>query len=203
MIPNGVDAKAFGKAASKKLARDKLGLDQDAFVVGHVGRFDPAKNHGTILNVFRRVASRIENARFVFCGLGTDSSGFRSLVKESGLDNRTLCLGTHDDVPSVLASFDLFYFPSVTEGQPNALIEAMIAGLPVITSDIPPIREAVPEEMHARLIDPMDAEAAEQVILALHDDMELREAYKCREWAIDRYDAEKNFKLFADVLLAR
>ena len=203
VIPNGVDAKAFVEAASKKNSREMLGLAQDAFIVGHVGRFDPAKNHGTMLKVFRSLASRIENARFVFCGLGTDSSGFRDVVRETGMEERVLCLGTHDDIPSVLTSFDLFYFPSVTEGQPNALIEAMISGLPVITSDIPPIREAVPEDMHALLVDPMDAEAAEKVILALHDDGELRNSYRCQEWAIDRYDAAENFKLFADVLLAK
>ena len=98
---------------------------------------------------------------------------------------------------------DLFYFPSVTEGQPNALIEAMLTGLPVITSNIEPIKETMPEYAHSTLLEPLNISAAVDLILLLIKDKNKRKEFIHKDWAENEYDIEKNFKLFSDVIDAR
>ena len=79
----------------------------------------------------------------------------------------------HEQVPAWLRAADLFVMPTLAEGSPNAVLEAMACGLPVVSSDIPALREAVPPEA-GRLVDPLDVRALGAAIGALVDDVELR-----------------------------
>src|SRR5690606_5688385 len=72
IIPNGVDSKLFDISISKEEARKKLNLPNDVFIVGHVGRYDPAKNHETIFKVACELKKWNKDVRFLFCGKDTD-----------------------------------------------------------------------------------------------------------------------------------
>ena len=98
---------------------------------------------------------------------------------------------------------DLFYFPSVTEGQPNALIEAMLTGLPVIASNIEPIRETIPESAHDTLLDPLNVHDAVDLISSLKVDVNKRQEFIHKDWAENQYDLQRNLNLFNDVIDAR
>src|SRR5690554_6534507 len=136
VIKNGVDVNEFDIKLSKEEARKIIGVSKNTFIIGHVGRYDPAKNHETIFKVIKSLESSCDNLKFVFCGRGTDSEAFQAEVKKHQIENKIITLGMRRDLPIVYKTFDLFYFPSITEGQPNALIEAMVSGLPVVTSNI-------------------------------------------------------------------
>src|SRR5690606_15090444 len=81
-------------------------------------------------------------------------------------DKSIFLLENRKDIPKVLNAFDLYYFPSITEGQPNALIEAWIKGIPFLASNIKPIKDIVPEELYSYLSNPLDAE--KQIIIINH-----------------------------------
>lgn len=164
LISNGIDPSVFQIQESPKQARRCLGFPENAFIIGHVGRYDISKNHATIFQVAQQINKLHKNVLFVFCGKGTDSKEFLTKVKESSIQDITFCIGLHDNIPRVLKTFDIFYFPSITEGQPNALIEAIMAGLPVLASDIPPIKEVLPESAHAKLLPPTDYNKAVLVL---------------------------------------
>ena len=202
VIPNGVDAGPFlAHRETSQEARKVLGIPGEGYVVGHVARYDPAKNHETIFRVARELIRQEPTATFVFCGKGTDSSAFRERLEHYGIADHCIALGLQPNLPRVYRSFDVFYFPSVTEGQPNALIEAMLAGIPVVASDITPIRDMVPPELEGALIPPCDVGLAVARIAGLiegqRQDVELT-----RRWAMCRFDPATNFGMFLEELKA-
>ncbi|WP_242919245.1 glycosyltransferase [Pontibacter liquoris] len=200
VIYNGVDQSQFNISIERSVDRLKFGIPVDAFVIGHTGRFDAVKNHISILEVARFLCAKHADIYFVFCGRGTDSKAMVDLVNEMGLLHRVKLLGYREDVNRVLKAFDVFYFPSLTEGQPNSLIEAMISGVPFIASNIEPIRETVPDYLLSQLIEPKDTEAATKKILELYHNRSSLPELKASEWAKRNFDHDTRFKEFLDNL---
>lgn len=196
VIPNGVNAEEFQTPLSKPEARKKMNIAEDVFLVGHVGRYDPAKNHKTIFKVAAELVKTEPNVRFLFCGKNTDSPSFKKRLKAHGIENICFAIGLSGEVPTVLKSMDLFYFPSLTEGQPNAMIEAMVAGVPVLTSNIPPVLEALPAKAKEHTVEPENVEDAVSKITSLIADADLQNQCCYGEWAVKQFDLEKNFELF-------
>jgi len=200
IIKNGVSATDFNIDVSKITAREKLNLPQNKFIIGHVGRFDPAKNHETIFKVIQILKEHDKKFRFVFCGKGTDSDGFLSQLEKYNIQDMVITLGLINDVPILYKALDLFYFPSITEGQPNALIEAMISGLPVVTSNIEPILDSLPDEAKPLTISPTDVLKASEILsLFLNNTIETKK-YVHQNWAIKSFDVETNFNEFKKLL---
>lgn len=194
VIYNGVNIKDYIFDESKENIRYDLGIPQDAFVIGHSGRLDKAKNHDTILKVFQEVNKEKPNAFLLLCGKDTEQ--LKPELMDMGLNANTLILGYREDVPRILKSMDCFLFPSITEGQPNALIEAMVAGIPIVASDIPSIRECVPKDFLQNLMDPFDVHGLKNKIIKSSSyiyEKTIQEIY-------DRYEAQINFEKFKKVL---
>lgn len=200
VIPNGIDASVFNLQKDMHLLRNPAGFPKSCFIVGHSGRYDPAKNHETWFKVAEKLSRKYSNIRFVFCGKGTDSEVFLSKLKEYGIADLTDALGLVEDVPAVLSRMDLFYFPSVTEGQPNALLEAILSGLPVVTSGISPIKEMMPEALQHLLLDPSDVDSAVERIETYYKQGADYDVAALTVWAREQFDFDKNFKKFHDEL---
>jgi len=200
VIHNGVDPQRFSPRPSiRKEVLDAHGLPESALVVGHIGRFDPAKDHETLLRTVRTARDSGQNAWLLCAGTGTDTMEFRNRVNAQGIADYTRCLGARAEVDRLYQAMDVFLFPSVTEGQPNALIEAMLSGVRILASDIPPIREAMPEFLHGHLFSPGDAEEATRLLIENVDSGPDKTA-RAREWAIDRYDPKRNFNAVLEIM---
>lgn len=196
VIRNGANLHAFrehGKDA--RLLRREFGIPEMAFVVGHTGRCNYAKNHDTIIEVAIRLCRKCPDVFFLLIGLDVDKI-YAKRVAQEALTERIIMPGYRQDVPRLLSLMDLFYFPSVTEGQPNSLIEAEIAGLPIVASNIAPIREAVPESFAKKLVPPRDADLAADLIEKLYRDEDLRNSYVCQTWAMQNFDGNLRFEEF-------
>ncbi|NDI97578.1 glycosyltransferase [Flavobacterium sp. LaA7.5] len=200
VISNGVNISAYNLDIPKEEAKVGFGLDKNKYTVGHVGRYDPAKNHATIFKVVQILKQRGADIHFVLCGKDTDSDEVRLELENYGITDYVTTLGLQENVPLVLKSFDLFYFPSVTEGQPNALIEAMFSKLPVLTSNIPPILEALPLEAHQLTLTATDEKIAAEKIMEFANNTINEQDYIYNTWAKNKFDYEKNFNLFNDIL---
>jgi len=194
VIYNGVNIEDYNISESKESIRNDLGIPQQAFVIGHVGRLDKAKNHETILKVFKELQEHELNSFLVLCGRDTDKLLPR--IKELGISKKTIILGYRKDIPRVLKSLDCFFFPSLTEGQPNALIEAMVSGVPIVASNIPAIQECVPKSYAARLQDPLDPAGLKTEIM--HVVHQKTESISRKE--AQRFDDKTNFETFKKVL---
>lgn len=194
VIPNGVDATRFRpRPELKSKLRAKLGIPEDAQVIGHVGRFDPAKDHDTLLAVAAQLRGSHQKLRLLLVGSGTDSPDFCSRLDKAGLRDIALPLGSRADVHNLYQAMDVFLFPSVTEGQPNALIEAMLSGVQIVASDIPGIRETLPSSLAETLFPPRDVAAAhKRVEAALSDPVS---ASASIDWVRERYDLSRNLDM--------
>lgn len=199
VIYNGIDISLFPQC-SQTFLKKEFGFKSTDFIIGHTGRCNEAKNHDTIMAVAEVLCKRYENIHFVLLGKGV-AEKYGEFIHSKDLDKQVHCLGYRDDVLRVLPLFDVFYFPSVTEGQPNALIEAMLSGLPIVASDIPPIKETVPEYLHPFLLPPCEVELAVRTLENLYQRSIDNGVYKCREWAQKRFDASKLFAEFQQELL--
>src|SRR5690554_106035 len=197
VIYNGIDSKKF--LLSKDNLRNELNIPDNAFVVGHIGRYNDQKNHKTAIEVAIQLCKSDESIYFIFVGRGVDVA-LSQKVKENNLKSQILAFGNRSDIPEVLNTLDCFYFPSTLEGNPNALIEAMITGLPFVASDIEPIKEAVPEELHSLLVPPIDVQVSIKRILQIKNDNELKMTMNCKIWALKRFNAETQFGKFFEKL---
>ena len=193
VIPNGIPDEYFiADHNARQRKREELGIPAEAFVVGHTGRYNYAKNHETIIKVARMSCGKYDDIYFVLAGKGTDTE-LRQAVDEAGLAGRVLLLGYRRDVKDLLPAFDLYYFPSVTESQPNALQEAMARGVPVLASDIAPIKECVPPDFKQKLVSPTDVGAASQRIEQLYLNRNMLKEYVLTDWARKMYGEEERF----------
>ena len=199
VIYNGIDVSSFPQTSQMSLKKE-FGFKDTDFIIGHTGRCNEAKNHDTIMAVAEVLCKRYENIHFVLIGKGVIEK-YGEFICSKGLNRQIHCLGYRNDVLRVLPLFDVFYFPSITEGQPNALIEAMLSGIPIVASDIPPIKETVPECLHPLLLPSCDVERAVGILESLYQGTVDVSAYKCREWALEKFDANKLFAEFQQELL--
>jgi glycosyltransferase involved in cell wall biosynthesis len=194
VIYNGVNIAEYTIKESKASIRAELGIPKNAFVIGHAGRLDKAKNHETILKVFQHLQQEEFKSFLVLCGRDTEK--LVPKVEALGIQENTLVLGYRKDVPRVLKSLDCFLFPSLTEGQPNALIEALVSGIPIVASNIPSIRECVPGTFVKNLKNPFDIEGLKNAVINV-----------CQEASNDalaeiknKFDDKINFEIFKAIL---
>lgn len=132
----GIDLTQFSQAQRASEVRGELGIPVSAFVVGHVGRFDPQKNHAFLIRVFARLAERNQNAWLLLIGDGPLRDRVKQDTRRFGTESRVVYAGVRPDVPRLLlGAIDIFLFPSLFEGLPVAVLEAQAAGVPTVLSD--------------------------------------------------------------------
>lgn len=136
VINNGIDISRFRNVKeSRESIRLSLGIPEKAFVIGHVGRFSEVKNHNLIVEIFRKVKEKQENAFLLLVGDGELKAEIERKIKEAGLDSSSLILSNRTDIPRILKAMDIFLFPSIFEGLGIALVEAQAAGLRCVVSN--------------------------------------------------------------------
>ena len=148
VLNNAIDAERYIFNPQKRNeVRDSLGIAPDELLVGHVGRFSPAKNHDFLINVFDAVQKKKES-KLLLVGKGEMQEEIEDKVKKLGLENKVIFAGLRSDVPDLLQAMDVFIFPSIYEGLPLSIIEAQAAGLPCLISDRVPIECRKTELVH-------------------------------------------------------
>jgi glycosyltransferase involved in cell wall biosynthesis len=197
VLPNGIESAEFENGKDMKL-RAELGIPSNAFVLLHAGRNDPNKNHKTVIDVAIKMIDKYPHFFAILCGYNTEY--LINIVDSRYRDNRILFLGYRDDIASLMGISNVFYFPSVSEGQPNALIEAMISGLPFIGPLLPEIKEFLPERFWDNLIDSYDTEGAIYKIECIMKDEGKVDEIKA--WAIGFFDSNKRFGEFKELILS-
>lgn len=199
VIYNDISSDFFSICKSKENVREQLDLPVHSFVIGHTGRYNWAKNHDTMIKVAIELCTRYSDIYFVFIGKDTELY-LKKCIEEAGLLEQIRLLGLRKDVATLLKAFDVFYFPSITEGQPNALLEAMVSGLPIVASNILPIKECVPKRICRFLLPPTDVNIAVNRLESYYLDCSLMDDFKCKDWAIKNYASGKWFERFKKIL---
>ena len=143
VIPNGHDIDAYNLPFDRLKFRIDHGLPVDARIVISVGRLIASKRHADLIEAFSEIVSKQDNLRLVLVGEGDMRETLASLSKRLQIEEKVHFFGLRSDVVNCLRAADIFAFPTESEGLPNALIEASLAGLPIVASDIQPNYEVV------------------------------------------------------------
>lgn len=135
VIYNGIDISKYEfNEEKRKQIRYELGL-KDEFVIGHVGRFEPVKNHKFLLEVMKSILEINSNTVLLLVGNGRTFEKTKDYAKELGIQSNVRFLGIRNDADMLYQAMDLMILPSLYEGFPITAIEAEASGLPCILSD--------------------------------------------------------------------
>lgn len=195
VIPNGFDTDRFRPDEGARLAvRRELDLPPESLMVGHVARFDPMKDHRTLIRAAARVMEANPQAVFVLVGRGVDYDNLdlAAWIGEAGLDaERLRLLGERDDVARLMAAMDVHVSSSLGESFPNVVGEAMACGaVPVVTDVGDSARLAGDEDA---VVPPADETALATALadrLGLGRDSLARLGQAARQRIVDRYSLD-------------
>jgi glycosyltransferase involved in cell wall biosynthesis len=165
-IFSGIDLKPYDEARAQRAAtRDTLGIGPDQFVVGAVGRLEPVKGFTYFMAAAVDIAAQAPHACFVHAGDGSEAEALRS--QSGGLNGRMKFLGLRDDVPALMAAFDVLVVPSLNEGMGRVILEAGAAGVPVVATRVGGIPEVVRDGTTGLLVPPRDPQSIAGAVLSL------------------------------------
>ncbi len=146
VIANGVDTAIFNFNSNYRISRrDNWGIPDNYFLIGVVARIDFIKDHISFINAAAKVLNKTPNARFICIGDG-DRQLLISLKNEAnhiGLSDKIIWAGHSDNPVADYSALDVLVLPSITEGFPNVVVEAMACGLPVVATDVGDCRQIV------------------------------------------------------------
>lgn len=155
IVQNAIILERFRFSADKRAsARAALGIPDDRFVIGHIGRFDYQKNQSFFLPLLQRVHAENNTVELVLVGNGASREALQQEAAATGLKSCVHFAGFTDDIPAMLSAFDIFALPSRFEGLGIVLIEAQASGLPCVASADVPAATRVTDCRYVPLSDP-------------------------------------------------
>lgn len=162
----GIDLAPFETLEDKASIRASLGIPPDVFVIGHVGRFNPEKNHAFLLGVLKELLKRNRRTLLLLVGDGPLQETMRRRAEAEGVSKWILFAGPRPDVPRLmLHAMDAFILPSLFEGLGLAVVEAQAAALPCVISDtVPSEADVVPGLVRRRSLNEPPATWAEELL---------------------------------------
>jgi glycosyltransferase involved in cell wall biosynthesis len=174
-ILNAVDLAPFqGRRLDAAPLRAELGLKPQAVVVGSVGRLAPLKNYASLVRWVGELLASFPQVQLVIVGDGEERPALEDLIAAQNLADRVKLPGFRPDIPQVLGAMDIFAFPSLSEGLPRAVMEAMAAGLPCVATAAGGTAEAVVHGQTGYVVPVADAAGFKAALLRLINDEELR-----------------------------
>lgn len=176
VIDNGIDLTRFGDTASPTAIREEFGIKEGVRVIGTVGNLGPEKGHVYMLQAARGIVNRVEPVKFIFVGDGRMRAYLEQEASELGIGDNVIFAGFRTDIPSLLSAMDIFVLPSVTEGLPMVLLEAMAAKKAVVATRVGAISKVVDNESGI-LVEPRDVAGLQKAILSLLTNGEKRDRY--------------------------
>jgi sugar transferase (PEP-CTERM/EpsH1 system associated) len=197
-IPNGVDTETFRPSENGRVLLPAPGFaEDDAVVIGNVGRLQEVKNPLLLVESFKRLCELIPEAgrqlRLVIVGDGPLKPRIEDMLKSLGIDSMTWLPGQRHDVAALLRGLDIFVLPSRVEGISNTILESMASGVPVVATRVGGNAELIDDQVTGLLVPSDDAESMAGAIARYVRDPELRKTHGSagrlkveREFSLDR-----------------
>ena len=199
-MANAIDTRLFRHDPERRLrTRSALDIAPTTAVLGHIGRFDPQKNHERLLSIFDSFSAMHPDSILLLVGSGALRPAMEARAEALGLVDKVRFLGTRDDTPALLDAMDAFLFPSRYEGLPVTVIEAQASGLPIVLSSsisrecdltgaLAFLPLATPDEIWAKAVlaaaQQGRAQEADRLVAAAGFDIE-----QGAQWLLDWYEA--------------
>ena len=152
VIPNGIDTERYNPNGNQATVRAEFGIPIDAFVIGSAGRLAPEKNYALLLAAAAQCHDAGISTHVVLFGDGDERAALSSTAAQLGLEGSVSFLGWRSDMYRLLCALDVFVLTSESEGLPLALLEAMAAGLPIVSTPVGDIPLLVAEGKTGHLV---------------------------------------------------
>lgn len=194
VVPLGLDLGRFrGPRTESAALRPALGVTGDVPLLGIVGRLVPIKDHATLFAAMALLPSGPQAPHLLVVGDGEEREPLERLAARIGLEKRVHFLGWRADLDAILPELDVVICASKNEGTPVALIEAMAAGVPVLSTDVGGVGDLVAHGKTGWLVPPSDPSSMARAIQHLMGDKGLcaRLAAEGRTIALDEYDVTR------------
>lgn len=204
IIPNGVEVKRF--AGRDPAFKERLGIAPATPLVATIGRLHEQKGIAGFIRAAASIGHTRPECRFLIVGSGPLEAELRALAKQFHVEGHLTFLGYCDDIPAVLRASDVFVLPSLWEGMPNAVLEAMAAGVPVVATRVEGTVDLIEHEQTGLLVMPRDIPGLVSSILRILDEpplaARLGEAAQERVRAHFRLEAmvRRHEELYAELL---
>lgn len=176
VIPNAVEVH-YGEDKLRIRRQDKrhfLDISPEEFIVGYMGRLSEEKGLILLVEAVAGLRDAAVPVKLLIVGDGSERTALEQLVRAKALENAVIFAGFQADIENWLSAFDVFVLPSLTEGTPMALLEAMAAGVPVIATAVGGVPMVITDGIDGLLVPSGNVEAISEKILCLKDDLELQ-----------------------------
>lgn len=176
-IANGIDTTPYRRLsgdAEREALRASLGIPPERLAVGMVSQLSIEKGHAYALDAIAQLRSRFPQLLLVIVGDGPELSALQAAVTRQNLDQHVLFCGRRSDIANVMQAFDIFLLPSLIEGLPMALLEAMAAGRSAVASRVGDVEKAIQDGTSGLLTPPADAPALAAALARLAASPDLR-----------------------------
>jgi protein-tyrosine-phosphatase len=204
-IHNGIDLRAVKASRAPDDVRRELGIGLEQLVIGTAGRLSPVKGHEHLVRAAQLIARREDRARFLFVGNGPLKGALRTLAADLGLDDRCTFVDLQDhprlSVYDVMRVMDVFVLPSLHEGIPMALLEAMALETPVVASAVGGIPEVITHRHDGLLVRSRNHGDLAEACLELIGNPELSRTFggRARRVVHDRFSRDANGETVLDL----
>jgi glycosyltransferase involved in cell wall biosynthesis len=192
VIYNGLDYSSFELNIDGNKFLTDLNIPVQSNVITMVGRLTPSKNHHMLLKIVQRCKSEDIPICCLIVGHGESEQELKKTAIELEIEKRVRFLGLRKDIPAILKCSDIFCFTTIFEGFPNALLEAMAAGLPIVTTDFAGVHELIEDGYNGKIVPINDVEQAFQALKFYLQNPSIAENYaqKAKEDAIKRFSMD-------------
>lgn len=173
VVPNGIDLEVFEGLPRKEAIRQRLRFNNNDKVILFVGTLRPVKGVKYLIQAMNVIAQKEPKTRLMLVGNGEERDYLRGLVKELKLERYVTFVGEvpNEKVPEYMVASDVFVLPSLSEGFPLTILEAMASGLPIVASKVGGLPEIVEDGQNGFLAEPRKpGQIAEKVLLLLKNE---------------------------------
>ncbi len=193
VIPNSVDLKRYNQVMDRKAIRSELGLSPEHQVFAVVATFKKQKGHRYLIEATAAVISQFPDIRLLLIGDGELRDELKAQTQALSLNEHVHFLGLRTDVPKLLGASDYFVLPSLWEGLPVSLIEAMAAGIPVIATQVSGTKDVMIHNQTGLLVPPGEIEALKDAMqqFLTHPEQAKKMGEAARNRVAENFSAEQ------------
>ena len=204
VIPNGIDTERFKPEGIFADLRKEFSIQERDTVIGFIGRIVPAKGLEYLIDAFSYLKEDFKNIKLLIIGEGNLVERLREQAKEKKLDDSIIFPGGRRDIPDILACINIFVMPSIAEGLPNALLEAMAMGKPIVATMIGGIPEVIKNGFNGLLVPPRDPASLATAIKELigNGQLSARMGQAARDLVMNKYSIRETAQKWESLYLS-
>lgn len=199
VIPNYIDFAALNRVCCQDVyaLRKELGINSGDTVFITVSRLNPAKGLNYLLEAFSALSKQYPSVKLLIAGSGPSEVELKDISRILGIEDKAVFLGERNDIKELLHMSDIFVFPTLSEGLPLSLLEAMAVGKPCIASDIGPIKEIIKDDDNGILFRTKDSKDILRAMLEVMNDQQKSKQMlkKGSDFVKGQFDARMNVDL--------